>query len=137
MSSDESITTVADEEFVFRRIPVSMSWYDLANNLLSPYAFNPIPNDLTGLSVTRAKLCSIEDAAKGKSKSGYYVATLRVGDLRKHGMDVIPKPLEDNPGHAEIPELTYQNKNTDQSKERKVLLAHQLTLRVDGPFISP
>jgi hypothetical protein len=137
MSSDENITNVADGEYVFRRIPVSMPWYDPAKNYLSPVAFNPTKFDTTGLSLTREKLRTIEEAARGKSKSGYYVATLRVGDLRRYGMEVVSKPLDDNPGHAEIPELNYQNKDTDQSKEWKVLLALQLTLRVDGPFISP
>jgi hypothetical protein len=49
---------------------------------------------------------------------------------------VVPKPLDNNPGHAEIIGLNYQNKDTDQIKDWKVLLAGELTLRVEGPFSS-
>ena len=133
--ADEDYEPVVDDEYIYRRIPASKGWYDPATRTLSPEAFNPIKTDITGLSVTRAKFATIEEAARGKSQSGYYVAVLRVGDLRKHGIDVIHKPLEGNPGHAEIPGLIYQKETTNQAKEWKVLLAHKLTLRVEGPFI--
>lgn len=134
MFADEGNQTVDEEEYIYRRIPVSKGWYNPDTNLLSPEAFNPIKYDTTGLSVSRAIVTTIENAAQGPSPHGYYVAILRVGDLRKWGMDVVSKHLESNPGHAEIPGLTYQNKNTDQAKEWKVFLAHELTLRVEGPF---
>ena len=40
-------------------------------------------NDVTGLSVSRAKYKSIQDAAKGLRGKAYYVAVLRAGDLRQ------------------------------------------------------
>ena len=36
------------------------------------------------------KFMSIEDAARGKSKKGYWVAVLRAGDLRNQGIKVVP-----------------------------------------------
>jgi len=137
--ADAGYEPVEFESLCYRRIPVKeKDWYD--HNISpapTPSAFQPRRDDTTGLSVLRAKYFEdIEKAAQGKSPYGYYVAVLRVGDLRSNGIDVVPKPLENNPGHAEILGITYQNKNTDQIKEWKNLLAHKLTLRVEGPFAS-
>jgi hypothetical protein len=46
----------------------------------------------------------------------------------------MPRPIAGNPGHAEIPGLTYRDRKTDQALEWKALLAQQLSLRVEGPF---
>ncbi len=62
------------------------------------------------------------------------MAVLRVGDLRARGLDVASRPIEGNPGHAEITALTYDDRRSDWSKERQVELAHKLTLDVKGPF---
>jgi hypothetical protein len=134
MFADEGNQTVDEEEYIYRRIPVSQGWYNPDTSLLSPEAFNPIKNDTTGLSVSRAILTTIDKAAQGKSRKGYYIAVLRVSDLRSKGIDVVPKPIENDPSHAEIPGLIYGDWNTDQVKEWKLLLAHELTLRVEGPF---
>lgn len=64
----------------------------------------------------------------------YFVAELRAGDLRAAGLDVIPVPRENEPGHAEIPNLTYANRKDDKSEEFQVLLAHKLCPKVHGPY---
>ena len=56
------------------------------------------------------------------------------GDLRAQGIAVVPRPLEGDPGHAELPGLTYQDRKSDEALEWKALLAQQLCLRVEGPF---
>jgi len=86
------------------------------------------------LSVTRADFVPVEQAAQGQSPKGYYVAVLRVGDLRARGIDVVAAPVEGNPGHAEIPCLTYEGAQGTPCRETMVLLANELTLRVEGPF---
>lgn len=99
-------------------------------------------NDTTGLSVTRAGskshpefLTPGEVAAMGSNSSGYYVAVLRVGDLRNHGIEVVAKPLlPENPGHAELPMLTYATRKTSDAKDAASLLSGKLTIRVEGPF---
>ena len=58
---------------------------------------------------------------------------LRVADLRAKGIDVIATPLEDNPGHVELPQLTANNRDEPESVEIKDLLA-RLTIDVLGPF---
>jgi hypothetical protein len=102
---------VADDEFVYRRI--HRSFYDAA---ISPpirsEAFRPNNNDDTGLSVFRAwfvqpheTLTNIE-AAK---RNDYYVARLAVSDLKRLGLTTVPEPDPSGPpGHAVIPELSWQ-----------------------------
>lgn len=126
---------VADDELLYRRIPVSQRWYDpQVDPCPSPEAFRPTPNDATGLSVYRGKYKTVEEAARGLEGKSYYVAVLRAGDLRANGIDVVPRPKEGDPGHAELPGLTYENRKMDKVLEWKVLLSGQLCLRVEGPF---
>jgi hypothetical protein len=87
---------IADDELLYRRIPVSKGWYDAAG--LSPEAFDPRADEESGISVYRAKYLTVEQAAQGKSKQGYWVAIFRAGDLRHHGFQVLPRPQPDDPG---------------------------------------
>ncbi|MFM9959927.1 MAG: hypothetical protein ACKV2Q_01735 [Planctomycetaceae bacterium] len=59
---------------------------------------------------------------------------MRAGDLRTAGIDVVPRPLADDPGHAELPGLTYAERKSSEVLAWKALLARQLCLRVEGPF---
>lgn len=127
---------VADDELLYRRIPVSQRWYDpAADSKPLLQAFRPRPDDVTGLSVVRGEPYNTpEQAAQGPSKAGYYVAVLRVGDLRAHGIEVVPRPVEGIRGHAEITNLTATNCDSDEAKRLMELLAERLCVRVDGPF---
>ena len=126
---------IADDELLYRRIPVSQGYYDPANDPRpSPLAFKPTRNDTTGLSAHRAKYATIEQAARGRPGKSYYVAVLRAGDMRAVGIDVLPRSLEDDPGHAEIPGLTFENRKSMPYYEWQTLLAEQICLRVEGPF---
>lgn len=144
MSDVESPTLVEDDEFIFRRIPIRPGWYDPASGVLMRQAFNPRNDDTTGLSVTRAHserhpdfLTPAQDAALGTNTSGYYVAVLGVGDLRKAGIEVVASPdLPQNPGHAHLPQLTYDSRRSDESIDTMERLSTSLTLRVEGPFPS-
>ena len=79
--------------------PVSKGWVD--DRGVSSDAFKPRPDDKTGLSVYRAKFLSVEDAAKGPSKYGYYVLAMRAEDLRAEGVEIVSRPQDELPGHAE------------------------------------
>lgn len=99
---------IADDELLYRRVPAAAQprRYDPVTGLLSDQAFGPHKKDgVTGLSVSRAKYKSIEEAASGRSGNSYYIAVLRAGDLRQQGIVVEPRPLQDDPGHAEPPQL--------------------------------
>ncbi|MDP6110621.1 MAG: hypothetical protein QF437_13410 [Planctomycetota bacterium] len=98
---------VNPDEILFRRIPASTGWYRPGDSPpLEPEAFRPNKNDITGLSVFREKYISTERAAQGRPGKSYFVAVFRAGDLIDAGMRVVPRPLEDHPGHAEIESLT-------------------------------
>ncbi len=131
---------IGNDEFLYRKVPVKPGWYDPAKNELKPKALNPRPDDTEGISLDRAKspshpeFRSIEQTAKGQSTDGYYVAIFKVGDLCSQGFTVEEAPLEENPGHALLKDLAYGNRKEPQCREKMLLLAHKLVVRVEGPF---
>ncbi len=126
---------VQDDEILYRRTPATTNWYDPSRTPpLEPEAFRPNRNDDTGISLSRAKYKTAEQAAVGRAGNQYYVAVLRAGDIWAAGMEVAARPLPDDPSHAEIPTLTYDNRKSKQTIEWRALLAEQLCLRIDGPF---
>ena len=131
MPAPNGTEPVDDDELLYRRIPVSMGWY--SDSGLSPEAFDPRRDETTGISVYRAKYKRIEEAARGRSAKGYFVAVLRAGDLREHGIQIVARPDVHDPGHAELPDLTCQNRLERETQERKLLLVRS-ALRVEGPF---
>jgi hypothetical protein len=59
----------------------------------------------TGVSVTRLNTTAPErllELVGGSPELGSRVAHARVGDVRVLGLSVVPRPLETDPGHAEI-----------------------------------
>lgn len=124
---------ITDDELIYRRVPVSKGWID--EHGIRPDAFEPRLDDGTGISVYRARFVSLEDAAMGLSKRGYYVLAMRAGDLRAAGIDVVPVPHDDLPGHAEIPSLAYREQESDLSIQQRELLADRLVAAIYGPFV--
>ena len=126
---------IADHEILYRRIPAASGFYDpLVDPSPSPLAFRPTTYDTTGLSLSRAKYTDLDQAGRGREGKRYYVAVLRAGELRRLGIEVVPKPLESDPGHCEIAELTFANRKAMPFAEWQALLAEQLCLRIEGPF---
>lgn len=125
---------IADSEELYRRINITQNWYD--PSLEAPpsrRAFRPNrKRDPTGLSLFRAKYVSPEQLCQNRRDDRYYVVVVRAGDLRDHGLSVVPVPVEEMPGHAEIPELNSENRKTTEDKQ--LLIAQKLCLRVLGPF---
>ena len=135
MSSPDESDPIADDEILYRRVPVSKEWID--EHGVSAEAFAPRKDDLTGLSVYRQRFLTLEDAARGASKQGYYVIELRAGDLRNAGIDIVATPLEGVRGHAEIPGLKYENPASNESLEIRQIVADRLIVRIHGPFVPP
>ena len=126
---------IEDDEILYRRIPASAGFYDPSlGTYVSPLAFRPAAVDTTGLSLSRAKYKTIQQAARGRKGKSYYVAVLCAGELRRAGMEVVPRPLFDDPGHCEIVQLTFNDRRAMPFAEWQVLLAERLCLRVEGPF---
>ena len=121
---------IGDDELVYRRVPAV--WYDTKFGV-DDQAFAPRKPDVTGLSVSRAKYKSPEEAAKGAGPC-YYLAVLRAGDLRKHGIEIEPRPKPGDPGHCVLANLNAGNRKATQTIERQNLLASKLCLQILGPF---
>lgn len=128
---------IADDEVVLRRIPVKTGWVDasIADDPVSLEAFRPNRKDSTGISLTRRKFrTASEDAASGRSPHGYFVAVLRVGDLRAAGVEVVPTPSANNPGHCEVPQLRAEIRDSDEAYGIASVIASELIVEVEGPF---
>jgi hypothetical protein len=135
MSECDGTEPVAEDEILYRRVPVSMGWCSETD--VSPNAFDPRDDETTGISIYRAKYKSIEAAAKGRSKRGYFIVVFRASDLLRAGIRIEPRPLLDDIGHAELPQLTSQTRDSDEAKSFMVKLATMLWARIEGPFVSP
>lgn len=128
---------IADEEFIYRRIPLNAHWYNPHTGQLLPQVFAPHKvQDQDGLSVTRSKYNTVEQAALGRPGKSYYVAVLRASDLRRYGIVIRPDPQPHDPGHALLPELNSANRQASETLEKQRVLA-SLCLRVEGPFLTP
>lgn len=134
----DGIEPITDDEIVYRRIPASQNWYDPKLNAPPSFrAFRPNEKrDATGLSMERARYttpCACAENDRGKF---YYIAVLRVGDLRKAGIKVVPKTDPPHgPGHVELPDIRSSNRK--ETEEQQLVLAEKLCLRVEGPFPEP
>ena len=130
----EGTEPIEDDEELYRRIPVSMNWYDPELDAPpSPKAFRPREPEIGGLSVSRAKYKTPQEVAHNDHGRQYYVAVLRAGDLRDRGLEVAPRPISpDDPGHAELPDLCASNRR--DTEDLQLMLAEKLCLRVIGPF---
>jgi len=128
---------VKDDEVLYRRIPDSIEWYDPS---VSPHpsskAFRPKRHDPTGISLYRARHVCPERIGGRSSQKPYYVAVVRAGDLRAHGMCLLATPGDANgpPGHVEVTNLRYGNRREDRQEEWQALLADPLCREVLGPF---
>lgn len=134
MPSPAEYEPIGDDEILYRRVPVSMKWVNQED--VKPESFQPRKDDTTGVSVFRQRFLTVEQAAQGTSKHGYWVLELRAGELRKAGIDVEPRPIEEVPGHSEIPSLTYQDPLPDDSIAQQMRLAKELVIKIHGPFLA-
>lgn len=134
MANADGTEPVEDEERLYRRVPIHPQYFDHAVDAHpTPFAFRPRQEDSTGLSVYRAKYKSMNEVAANSRGKRYFIAVMVVGALRARGIEVEPRPLPQDPGHAEIPGLRYDNRSTQQAEEWQVALATALST-VEGPF---
>lgn len=110
-------------EFVYRRIP--RTYYQAGLPIpIHPAAFRPNSNDTTGLSVFRAAFVQPADTLaniEAGKRNNYYVAQIAVQDLHRLGLTVVPEPDPNGPpGHAIIPELSWQAYQADKQRLKQV-----------------
>jgi len=117
---------VEDSEFFYRRIHPNHFDAGLAIPVTRE-AFRPTEKDTIGLSVLRAGIAKPSDTLANldqeKAKK-YYVARLPVSELRKLGLTVVPNPISGGPpGHAVIPEISWDNYQAQKNHWKPILLA--------------
>ena len=96
---------VADGEIILRHIPGGTTFQAPGPRLTSINFQVRTATGETGVSVTRKAMMNPDeflawvgaDIAKGSR-----IATATAGDILALGLQVVPDPLSDNPGHAEI-----------------------------------
>jgi hypothetical protein len=97
--------TVADDEILLRHIPGGTLWQAPGPRITSANFQLRHDRNETGVSVTRLAITSphrLLELVGGRPQQGSRVASVRSGDVRAIGLQVVPKPLPEDPGHAEI-----------------------------------
>jgi hypothetical protein len=97
--------TVADDEYLLRHIPGGSLWQAPGPRITSANFQIRHDRQETGVSVTRWRITAPQhllDLVGGSAQAGSRVACARGADIRALGLRVVPRPLEIDPGHAEI-----------------------------------
>ena len=96
---------IADDEILLRHVPGGTLWQAPGARITSANFQLRHDRNETGVSVTRLQITPPErllELVHGSVETGSRIAAARTGDVRAIGLRAIPKPLPDDPGHAEI-----------------------------------
>jgi hypothetical protein len=123
--SDQS-QPVEESEFILRRIH-RQHYQEGADIPVLASGFRPTQQDTTGISVFRERfLAQTVDALASlapEKQGNYFLARLAVEDLRKLDLTVVPDPdYAGPPGHAVIPELSWQAYQQEKARLKEVHL---------------
>lgn len=136
---------VDPREVIFRRIfagQESGNYNPDADPPIGSGGFNPSPDDMDGISVTRARYGATpaQVGASGVLGKQYVVVGLLAGDLEAKGMKVKPDPdlTTGNIGHALIPAINYIDHKNKATKKKIAELKQEAKslprVSLDGPF---
>lgn len=144
MDAIEGNESIANDEFIFRRVPARVDFYDpTSDRPVQWITFKPNPRDSSGISVWRGKHLSPEEAVRAHARPGkaYYLIRLTVRDLRHLGAEIAATPDEGGTGHASIANLSWSRY---QGPERlsvlelaKRLATQACQSQALGPFQTP
>jgi hypothetical protein len=99
------VDSIADDEILLRHIPGGTLWQAPGPRItIANFQVRHDRNE-TGVSVTRLLITAPErllELVGGKPEQGSRVASVRTSEVRALGLRVVPKPLENDPGHSEI-----------------------------------
>jgi len=129
MTEDE----IPDDEILLRHIPSGTKWQAPGPRITSGNFQLRHDRNETGVSVTRLKITAprrLLELLGASYENGSRVAAVRVGDVRKLGFKVVPKPLNEDPGHSEI---QSHEASLDEPASRK-LLAKLFHFLADEPL---
>lgn len=118
----EQNDALSPDEYVLRRIP--RDWCNPSlDEPVQRVGFQPNKRDNNGISMFREFFVSPAQVANagGKGPTGYYVVRLRAADVIAVGLHIVPDPQDDQPpGHALIPELSFQAMKKDKEKSKEL-----------------
>ncbi len=99
---------IADDEIILRHIPGGTLHQAPGPRITSKNFELRAHLGETGLSGSRAGMTSPDSllARVGNMAKGSRVAAITAGELRSVGLEVVPLPLDDDPGHSEIRSAT-------------------------------
>src|SRR5438132_10723311 len=95
---------IADDEILLRHIPGGTLWQAPGPRITSANFQLRHDRNETGVSVTRLQITTPQrllGLVGGSPQKGSHIASVRVGDVRALGLQVVPRPLEEDMGHAE------------------------------------
>ena len=112
---------IGDDEILLRHIPGGTRWQAPGPRITSGNFQLRHDRQETGVSVTRQRITApqrLMELLGGNREEGSRVAAVLTADVRALGLRVVPKPLPDDPGHAEI---QSDEQNLDDHACRKKL----------------
>jgi hypothetical protein len=119
---------IVDDEYLLRHIPGGTLWQAPGPRITSANFQLRHDRNETGVSVTRLKITTPQrllELVGGDLQQGSRVASARVGDVRALGLCVVPKPLREDSGHAEI-QSNQASLDDHACRKRLALLFHLL-----------
>ncbi len=96
---------IADDELLLRHIPGGTQWQAPGPRITSANFQLRHDRNETGVSVTRVRMTTPQrllELVGGSREEGSRVAAVPAVDVRALGLKVVSKPLQEDPGHAEI-----------------------------------
>lgn len=106
MIDANNVPDVTDDEQLARYVMQS-NHFRSSDQTVKPDLFMPPPSE--GLSVTRHLNATIEelwivgtDIAKSKNRTLYGRSDIKAGDCKVDSLQVVKKPIAENPNHADI-----------------------------------
>ncbi|MBY0523750.1 MAG: hypothetical protein K2R98_10150 [Gemmataceae bacterium] len=96
---------ITNDEIVLRHVPGGTAWQAPGPRITSGNFQIRHDRKETGVSITRQKITSparLLELVGGDPQRGSRVAAAQVDAISAPGLAVVPKPLDEDPGHAEI-----------------------------------